>query len=194
MIGRGLRTAPGKSHCLVLDFADNVKRNGPINDVRIPAKGKKKEDSVAPTKVCPNCGVIHAASTKQCNVCGHIFEFKTNLFTTASENAIIANNKKLVEKWLKVQDVQYTLHSKVGKPLSIMVTYHCGLTRVKDWVCLNHSGWAKRRADQWARFRGYMGILTTEKVFAQVEKLKKPTQILVDFSDKYPYIKNFKFD
>ena len=34
MVGRGTRLAPGKENCLVLDFAGNVRRHGPIDLVR----------------------------------------------------------------------------------------------------------------------------------------------------------------
>ena len=34
MVGRGTRLAPGKQNCLVLDFAGNVSRHGPIDLVR----------------------------------------------------------------------------------------------------------------------------------------------------------------
>ena len=34
-IGRGLRISEGKKHCMILDFAGNTKRLGPINDVHI---------------------------------------------------------------------------------------------------------------------------------------------------------------
>jgi DNA repair protein RadD len=34
MVGRGTRLAPGKENCLVLDFAGNVRRHGPIDRIR----------------------------------------------------------------------------------------------------------------------------------------------------------------
>ena len=41
MLGRGTRTAPGKDDCLVLDFAGNTMRLGPINNVQIPHSGER---------------------------------------------------------------------------------------------------------------------------------------------------------
>lgn len=39
MIGRGLRLSPGKADCLVLDYAGNVRRHGPLDQVE-PKGGK----------------------------------------------------------------------------------------------------------------------------------------------------------
>ena len=36
MAGRGMRTAPGKDDCLVLDFAGNVMRHGPVDAIALP--------------------------------------------------------------------------------------------------------------------------------------------------------------
>lgn len=74
MVGRGLRTSPGKTHAVILDHAGNVFRHGLPDEVRewnLDAKPKtKKEREAAPTvqqckacyysgepfSVCPNCG------------------------------------------------------------------------------------------------------------------------------------------
>ena len=40
MSGRGMRTFPGKTNCLVLDFAGNVRRHGPVDDPEIKEPGK----------------------------------------------------------------------------------------------------------------------------------------------------------
>jgi len=41
-LGRGMRISDGKDHCLVLDFAGNLQRLGPINDVSIRQRPKRK--------------------------------------------------------------------------------------------------------------------------------------------------------
>ena len=72
MAGRGLRIAPGKADCLVLDFAGVVEQHGPITAVRAPPK---KGDRVgeAPVKVCDNCQEICALSVRVCPACGEPF-------------------------------------------------------------------------------------------------------------------------
>ena len=70
MAGRGMRIAPEKDDCIVLDFAGNVKRHGPITAVEPP---NKKGKGIAPSKVCPQCSEIILAALSICNCCG--FEF-----------------------------------------------------------------------------------------------------------------------
>jgi DNA repair protein RadD len=71
MAGRGLRPKSHTDHCIVLDFAENVARHGPITAVEPP---RKKGTGEAPVKVCPGCQEILGLSTKVCPECGHIFE------------------------------------------------------------------------------------------------------------------------
>jgi DNA repair protein RadD len=192
MVGRGLRVAPKKDHCLVLDFAGNTERLGPVNDVRIP-KQKSNKPGKAPIKKCPNCKVLVPASARICDVCGFEFQFEVKLHMQASNTEIVRKNTESKIKWLTVNKVQYTRHKKMGKPDSIMVIYHCGITKVKDWVCLDHGGYAKTKADHWANYRGYNGEFTTDDLLEHTHMLMKPKKILVDFTDKYPNIKNSEF-
>ena len=72
MVGRGTRLAPGKENCLVLDFAGNVRRHGPIDLVR-PKRPGEAGGGEAPTKVCPDCDSIFALSAAECPDCGYVF-------------------------------------------------------------------------------------------------------------------------
>jgi DNA repair protein RadD len=71
MVGRGMRIAEGKTDCLLLDYAGNIARHGPIDDVRVKPKSKGGGD--APVKLCPNCQAMCATSARQCDHCGHMF-------------------------------------------------------------------------------------------------------------------------
>jgi len=42
MVGRGLRTAPGKEDCLILDYGGNVERHGSLDDITPPEKPNSK--------------------------------------------------------------------------------------------------------------------------------------------------------
>ena len=72
MAGRGLRIAPDKTDCLVLDFAGVVEQHGPITAVKPPPK---KGDKVgeAPVKVCDHCQEICHLSVRVCPACGEAF-------------------------------------------------------------------------------------------------------------------------
>lgn len=72
MAGRGLRIAPGKTDCLVLDFAGVVEQHGPITAVKPPPrKGDKVGE--APVKVCDHCQEICHLSVRVCPACGEAF-------------------------------------------------------------------------------------------------------------------------
>ena len=66
MAGRGTRLAPGKENCLVLDFAGNVARHGPIDLVKPKDKTNGRGDGEAPTKVCPACQTINPLAARVC--------------------------------------------------------------------------------------------------------------------------------
>lgn len=95
MLGRGLRPAPGKRDCLVLDHAGNVHRHGFATDERYwtlhgkyavdeqrtrAAKEKKKEAGVV-ALTCPNCKYCFEGS-RQCPNCGYWFPAKAKAVET----------------------------------------------------------------------------------------------------------------
>jgi len=193
MIGRGLRVYPDKKHCLVLDFAGNTMRLGPINDVRVPKKAGKGLGNGPIMKTCPECQTMVPPAVRECPSCGHAFEFKIRLTTHADSSDIIDRGKPKEAKWLNVQSVTYKRHQKLGRPDSVRVTYHCGITSITEYVCPEHPGFAGTKARHWLQYRKYGGSMSTIGVLAKCEYLKEPTKILVNFNEKYPEITNSQF-
>lgn len=76
ILGRGTRTHPDKTDCLVLDYTDNAGRCGPIDNPRIPGR-KVKGAGESIKKYCPVCESGCHASARQCDVCGFQFEIRT---------------------------------------------------------------------------------------------------------------------
>lgn len=70
--GRGMRPHPSKEYTLVLDFAGNTIRLGPVNDPLIPTK-KGEGVGDAPIRICPECDTINHAAARECKMCGHEF-------------------------------------------------------------------------------------------------------------------------
>lgn len=70
MAGRGLRKCEGKDYCLLLDFGQNIRRHGPIDDmeIRTPKRRRPKRDF----KVCPRCKLIITKETSKCPWCGAV--------------------------------------------------------------------------------------------------------------------------
>lgn len=75
MIGRGLRTFPGKMDVLVLDLAGCFFSHGSPYEPILPdysQPGRKKEPKTRPVKKCPACGFENAPNTWCCTQCGEI--------------------------------------------------------------------------------------------------------------------------
>lgn len=153
MVGRGSRNAPGKRDCLVLDFAGNVARHGPVDAVkpRRPGEG----GGPAPIKICPECQSIVAASAIECPDCGHEFprDPEPKHHGTASSEPILATARP---QWVPVSRRQFFRHEKplpaggLGTP-TVRVDYLCGLTVHRQWICPEHpaGGMARRKFEQW---------------------------------------------
>ena len=191
-IGRGLRIADGKSDCLILDFAGNVARLGPINDVSIKEKGKGAKGTEPIMKECPQCSTMCYTSVRKCPDCGHEFVFKVSLTESAALDKIISGGEK-EESFHNVSSVTYTKVDRAGTPSMIKVTYLCGLKTFNEWVCVEHTGYAKTRADHWIKFRGGYKCHTAEEAIAICPTLKKPTRIRTVKKGKFAVVEECFF-
>ncbi len=195
MAGRGTRLAPGKQDCLVLDFAGNVKRHGPIDLVKPKRPGSG--DGEAPVKVCPDCDSIVAAAALECPDCGFIFPARqVKVAPTASTLAVLSSAKSRRPEWLQVNDVTYHRHDKQGGRPSLKVTYQCGLARHTEWICLEHTGYPRSKAEMWWRERapGIPVPRSVDAALALTNRLRRPSHISVRPSGNYTEITNARFD
>lgn len=185
--------ASRKTHCLVLDFAGNTERLGPINNVIVRKKGESKNKGEPITKRCPDCGVIHHPTVKECDICGHIFLFKQKIRGNAGNSDIVQESPVA---WYDVDRINYYIHQKKGKPSSLRVEYSCGLFTFKEWVCYDHPpGWAKHKAKAWVRFRLFPKEMPKDlqELYARCDELRVPTKIKVDTAAKFTNIQDSKF-
>lgn len=192
MVGRGTRLAPGKENCLVLDFAGNVRRHGPVDLVR-PKRPGDGGGGEAPTKVCPECESIIALSATECPDCGHVFPAReVKIAPTAAALPVLSPKVQ----WLPVHDVSYSRHDKLGGQPSLKVTYSCGLKSHSEWVCIEHQGYARQKADEWWRKRapGCPVPLTVDQAIAEAARLARPSAISVRPSGRYVEISGHRFD
>jgi len=191
MLGRGSRIIQGKSDCLVLDFAGNTERLGPINDVLVKTKGKGKDGGDPIVKTCPGCNSILPPAIKICPDCGHEFKFQHGLSAVAGDYKIIEDGKN---HWIEVEDVEYSVHSNFGSPSSLKVTYKYGKQSVSEFICVEHKGFAKHKADHWVKYRGGSPCNSAHELLEQAEDLNMPIKILVQKKNKYFIIKDSKFN
>jgi DNA repair protein RadD len=192
MVGRGTRLAPGKENCLVLDFAGNVRRHGPIDLVR-PRRPGEASGGEAPTKICPECDSIIALSVTECPDCGYVFPAReVKIAPTAATLPVLS--PKL--QWLPVQGVSYSRHDKLSGQPSLKVTYSCGLKSYSEWVCIEHQGYARQKADDWWRKRApdCPVPLTVDQAIAEAALLARPSEISVRPSGRYVEISGYRFN
>ena len=192
MVGRGTRLAPGKENCLVLDFAGNVRRHGPIDLVR-PKRPGDGGGGEAPTKVCPECDSIIALSATECPDCGYEFPAReVKIAPTAATLPVLSPKVQ----WLPVHGVSYSRHDKRGGRPSMKVTYSCGLKSYNEWVCVEHQGYARQKALEWWRKRapGCPMPRTVDDAIAQAGQLARPTAISVRPSGRFLEISGYRFD
>lgn len=149
MAGRGMRTTPGKDNCLVLDFAGNVARHGPVDGITMPETKGKAGEGEAPTKFCPDCGSILWIAARECPDCGFEFpEPEPKIEHTASTEAVMILTAE--DEWQEVRDFAVSLHKpRDGRTPSMVVEYLIGEKVVREWVCFDHGGRARQEAVYW---------------------------------------------
>lgn len=144
-VGRGTRLAPEKVNCLVLDFAGWVRTHGPVDDVRARKPGKG--DGEAPVKVCPACHSIVHAAARECADCGHpfVFEEHPKHKATADAGPILSSAQA---EFRPVEWRKFRYHDKPGGVDSVRAEFSVGFIMHKLWLCPEHKGFAKTKADR----------------------------------------------
>ena len=148
MVGRGLRLHPDKTDCLVLDYAHCIDTHGPIDCL----------DGGEITIVeCEECGDSFSRAVRSCPHCGwEIPKVEVERMEAdererrmhekeASQRTILGSEPET----LRVDDVIVHRHRKPGSPDSLRVQYRCGPSTFREWVCIDHEGFAGRKAHQW---------------------------------------------
>jgi len=192
IVGRGCRLAPGKTDCLVLDFAGNIARHGPIDAVK-PKRPKDGGDGDAPVKACPDCNSIVHAAVRECPDCGHLFPPpQIKIEAKASRLDILSGGPP---QWLPVTRVSYARHEKPGKPPSLRVDYWSGLSSHSEWVCIEHAGYPRQKAASWwaNRAPGMPLPKGVNEALAVSNKLRCPAHIAVRPSGRFTEIVGARF-
>lgn len=184
MAGRATRTAPGKDNALVLDFAGNVRKHGPVDAVKVKKKGEGGGE--APSKVCPQCSSYCHAAARECLDCGHIFEREEEpAIKRAADHMPILSNT--APNWTNVVRRVFFRHDKPGGTPSIRVEYVCvGGVVHKEWICPEHEGYARAKFEKWWKDHGGMHAPNSiDDTFGRVHELRQTSQILIRASGKY---------
>lgn len=198
--GRGTRLFPGKKNCLVLDFARNIERHGPIDDPTPPKSRKAgKRDSEPVVKFCPECGEYAHLGARYCAACDHEFEFserKPDIQSKPSDADIMSNGdsaeamlKKYAPRSFEPYDTDYSSHLKKGKSVPVLRAMYFETFEIihSEWICFEHeSPWARGNAERWWLERG--GELPVPVTVAEAKErcreLFIPTKVTVALDPK----------
>jgi DNA repair protein RadD len=184
MVGRGTRKAERKTNCLVLDFAQNVYRHGPVDKVNINKDGKTDvRVGGVQAKPCPDCGELNALVAKHCVQCGYAFpqeKPQVKHATTADATPILSSGMS----WLAVHEVSFSKHFKYsdpGAPPTFKVEYTCGLSFYFDYVAFEHRGFARTMAENfWFAHGGEQPVpVTVDEALARQGELDLAYEIAV---------------
>nr|MBA3937463.1 zinc ribbon domain-containing protein [Planctomycetota bacterium] len=140
-----------------------------------------------PAKECPQCHALIAAGFATCPQCGHAFPPPQAAVheAVASTAGILTGQPTLTE--FAVRDVTYAVHQKRGAPpdapRTLRVEYEVALGRYqREWICVEHSGYARGKAERWWAARTAQPLPTTAAEACRVARagaLARPTTITV---------------
>lgn len=102
--GRGLRLAPNKTECLMLDFAGLTSLHGFCNDLRFYSPAPPEAEYKY--KECPECGNILPKHIKKCDVCGYEFTVEEMMSVTKPK-------KNEIERLEKAMNLQQELKKQI---------------------------------------------------------------------------------
>ena len=103
IVGRGLRTAPGKDHLVLLDHSDSTLKLGLVTDIHHDELDdgnndkKKKKDEPLP-KECPKCTYLMPPKTLKCPSCGHEKQLPPGIKNVEGELVEFGTGGKVHEK------------------------------------------------------------------------------------------------
>lgn len=109
MLGRGLRTAPGKDKCIVLDHSGSLLRLGfpedrtdfTLCDGTPKSEKKKKERKERLPTPCPSCQVLKPAGVHKCPACGFAPEKRHTVVNIEGELVSLKEAQEREEPWSK---------------------------------------------------------------------------------------------
>lgn len=131
-------------------------RHGPVDEIK--ATKVNRGNGQAPAKECPECQALIAAGFARCPECGFVFPppERQRHDGKASEAGVLS--AQVTTTTYVVEDVRYSVHTKRGatgdEPKTLRVDYQVGWQQYKsEWICFEHSGYARQKAIAWWRRR-----------------------------------------
>lgn len=194
-----------KPNCLVLDYAGNVRRHGPVDAIHVDSREERKTDDEevvgrvevgeVRAKECPECGAIAAINARKCEDCGHEYGEPKH---EAQPEDIAIMTREVEQVFTPVMDWHATKHLKYGNKdgtPTVKVTIFAGVQGTSEWVCFEHQGFAGRKAGEWWALHG--GELptpaTVDEALERWDEVNRPEAITRVHDGKYYRIGKRRF-
>ena len=130
-LGRGLRTAEGKYHCIILDHAGNTERLGFVDEIhftRLFSGKKEDEEPVAKIealpKKCPSCHFMKPPKTPKCPNCGFKVEAPPSMIEEqAGELKLLKGKATMADKQKWYSELLYIQRTRLRAKGWVSHTY-----------------------------------------------------------------------
>ena len=196
-VGRGLRTSPGKTDCLVLDYGKVIETIGPLDNPRLNDKEsrKKSKNEPSPMKFCPNCLEYIERKNASCPVCEHEFFKPVAPVLTVKpyqEGALLSNGIK-PQLEMNVRAVYLDSHTSKNGNDCLKIMYmpeSIEMPVTEFFVCKNDYA-QQRLLKRLIEMDIDLKSSLDEQVQMPVKKV--PKKIIYEMEGKYPRIKRLVF-
>lgn len=184
-----------KQDCLVLDFARNTPRLGPVNDPVLPRARGKSRGGEAPVKVCEACGTYNHASARFCVSCQAEFARSVQITDQTSTEELVTRKESIVFQHFDVQHVTYANYiTKKQQIPALKVQYFCGMRMFTEYQCFQHMGLPRKKAREWWRnSSGAAPPETVDEAMLRLKELKTPKRIQVWMRSEHPEVVNYEY-
>jgi DNA repair protein RadD len=201
MVGRASRLAPGKNDAVILDFACNVRRHGPVDDpqINVTHRTPVAANTVA-TITCPKCQEENSKSARACVCCGHVFVSEIKIYephTRQAHHSATANDAPILSTpttptWIPVfGDPEFKLHQKrhdPNAPPTLRVEYMAGFSPYSEYISFESlNGYARSFAQRWWIAMGGLSPVPVSVIEAIMRRseLGRVTEIQVEREGQY---------
>ncbi|MHC2003145.1 DEAD/DEAH box helicase [Methylobacterium sp. CM6241] len=195
-VGRALRTAPGKSDALILDYAGLVRMHGPVDIVtaRTAAAIKGREGEIR-AKPCPGCGALIALNASTCEACW-VEPDETDEDGPSHEAAADDEHpilSRAVPVWRGVSRWRLGRHASSGSLDVEFQTDDGSSHRVR--IALEQAGYGREKAVQWWRqLGGGRDVpMTVAEALSRTEELTRPAALLVRANGRFSESISYRF-
>jgi superfamily II DNA or RNA helicase len=188
--GRGTRLAPGKHDALVLDFAGNIRRHGPVDSIHVNGRTSASPGDVL-TKVCPACREENLLAARVCSCCGHVFFSEPRIpkhAAVADDAAILSSGEP---DWRPVRHSEFRVYRKTGNPgapPTLRVDHLSGFTSYSEYIAFESANaGARYYASAWWRAMGGRGPAPQQvaEAYARRDELGAAIAVTVERDGQY---------